>query len=394
MTRVIRLAICSASMIHVAISGFANPAPPTPASSPYSFIFAYGISNNGNTLNVAAGAQTNYNVNVTGLRVNLQCAKKTHFSSLANARTDLLTQGCAKIVGTPLDTAEENAQATAKSDHVGIWAVKPGRNQRTSPGFIARSWHWIEKHKLASISLVLAILAAPLLWKLAAWVAQLFYKRKVNIIIAGVPAAGKTGLWIAWKDEYELGPAGQIKGLAPTVGVRRTGLEPVELRKWTLQPFITDTAGAEPWRVLEGIRRPRGLRGAILQRRTKRVLVYVVAPCPQEEVASGDPFDTDYIKTQFGYTSLPVAIIGQGDPRIKPNMVIMFATKFDLVSPASVQESDGTAASKVAVAFQQHREFVESACRQANIPFTWLVGSAVRGWNIAQLRKILAGVVK
>jgi hypothetical protein len=241
--------------------------------------------------------------------------------------------------------------------------------------------------------LILAAAASPWLIKFAGLIVAFFYRRRIDIIIAGAAAAGKTGLWRAWKDEYSLGASGQIADLAPTSGIQRAGIEKVMLEKWTLQPTLIDAGGAEPWHVLAGIQGTKGFKG-VIRRRRKRVLLYVVAPCVDEEVASRDPFDESYIAKQEGYTSLPMALIRQPDRKARPHLVVMFATKFDLLSNISPRDSDGKQVEKMAVTFKQHRELVESTCNAAKVPFTWIVGSAKRGWGIDQLRISLAKVIK
>lgn len=366
------------------MSIWSNPSPPAPITH-FSYISPYQISTNGRALQVAAGNETDYNVDISGLRVNLKCAENVTFSSINSIRLDLLRQGCAQIIGGPLDSAEKNAQAQAQANHVGFWAQSSG---------IGKFLQWIKTHKLISypgIILFLAILSSPLLLKFGRWIYQLFYKRKVKIIIAGVAAAGKTGLWKAWRDEYAV-----ISKIDPTVGMEPAGIEPVTLEKWTLRPTLIDAAGGEAWYVLQEIQGARGLVGIIgriTRRRTKRVLVYVVAPSPQEEATVGAVFDESYVVKQEGYAYLPMAIIKQNDPKIRPDLVMMFATKFDLLSKISPNDADGNEVAELERVFESHRKLVESACTAANIPFVWIVGSAKRGWNIDKLRKGLGKLI-
>src|SRR6266545_45369 len=76
-----------------------------------------------------------------------------------------------------------------------------------------------------------------------------------------------------------------------------------------------------------------------------------------------------------------------------PDLVVMFATKFDLLSRYSPQDADGKAAERMASAFAKHRELIENACNKNRVPFVWVLGSAVRGWGIEQLRKSLTRVI-
>ncbi len=381
------------------LSGASSDSSPTPVGQiPY--LFVNKLTNNDQTIEIIAGNLTEYAVDLSGLAIDAACAQKATLSSIDNVRVDLLTQGCAKIIGTPANTAEANAQASAIANKVGMWAPhrspRPNSSHRPKASVFASFVQWITKHKLISIpsiGLLLTALASPWLLRFAGWLMQLFLKRKVQIVIAGAVAAGKTGLWIAWKDEYSIGASGQISNLPATAGKHSARLEPIMLQKWTLHPTLIDAAGAEPEHVLQGIRSPRGPRGVIARRRTKRVLLCVVAPCSEEATTSGNVFDESYVSKQEGYMHLPMAILRQRDAAYRPDLAIMFATKFDLLSSISPRDSDGKAVTQVATAFRSHRQLFETACTKANVPFVWIVGSARRSWGLDELRKGLAKVI-
>jgi hypothetical protein len=363
----------------------ASQASPSPFSTS-SFLNIYQITSNGQQLYVARYGEVDYSVDTSGLYIDVTCAQNAQLSTVDNIRIDLLRQGCARITGTPLDSAEEAAQAQAKAAHVGLWS-----QPRSGVGRVAE---WAKKHQLISAStlvLVLAVVGCVPLIKLIGWLVALFYRRKVDVIIAGTPAAGKTGLWTEWKDYYSSGTSGQISNLPVTSGVHKTPVEPIMLEKWTLQPTLVDIGGAEPWHVLEGIQGPRGLRGAI-RRKRKRVLLYVVAPCAEETV-SGQPINETYVAKQAGYSYFPVAIIKQPAAKVRPDSVIMFATKFDLLSAISPGDSNGNEAEKIASTFKEHHDLVKNACETSKVPFTWIIGSAKRGWGIEQLRKSVEKVM-
>lgn len=365
------------------------PSPPSVITSTYPYSNPYGLSNNGRTLEVAVGTETNYGIDVSGLQVNLACAHTIGDLNLKKARITLLDNGCASIIGTPLDSAESGAQAKAKSKKIGIWAPDATPTE-TKPAGNGGLIHWLLTHKLisfASVGVVLAVLNSPWLVKFFGWLLGFLHKRKVKIIIAGATSAGKTGLWTRWREQYDHNPS-------PTRSVNRSKLNPVELRKWTLEPIAIDTAGSRPQDVLQGIIRPRGLRGRLWQARTKHVLVYVVSPTPTPTAASGKQFDQLFIAKQEGYTHLPLALISNSDPRFKLDLVVMFATKYDLLDNVPPKDSGGTAPADMSKAFGPHRELLSSACKRANVPFTWLIGSAERDWSIDQLTRSLGQVIQ
>ena len=392
-----RFAILLALVAFAFTSAWSSQAPPTPTAT-FSFLNPLQISNNGSTLEIQAGTGTDYNIDISGLRVNLSCAQRASFSSIDNIRVALLEQGCAKIIGAPANSSEQEAQAQAKANRVGFWAPNaPPEAHHKNSSWLGSFFLWVKTHKLISIpsiGLVVSIAASPWLLKFIGWVVQIFYKRRVSIVITGAPSAGKSGLWTAWSNEYIPGAAGQISQLSPSSIVERAQIAPVRMGKWALHPTLIDTPGGSPEEVLKGIRRARWLKGAIERYRTRRILLFVVAPHPLEAVAGGDPCDASYIDKQAGYAYLPAAIIGQRDPKIRPDMVIMFVTKFDLLSSTPPRDSDGTAVSKMVNAFQEHQRLVKSACDDANVPYTWIIGSSTKFWSIDQLRGSLAKVIE
>ena len=132
-----------------------------------------------------------------------------------------------------------------------------------------------------------------------------------------------------------------------------------------------------------------------MKSRTKHVLVYVVSPCSLPTAPPSGPFDAIYIAKQEGHaSSLPLALVRQHDPRIRLNLVIMFATKFDLLDNVHPKDSVGSARADMTTAFKPHRELIQAACKEANIPFKWIIGSAERNWAIDELRISLGKVLQ
>ncbi|TMR04991.1 GTPase domain-containing protein [Actinomadura soli] len=379
----------------LAVTAWSDPEPPTPTptrSFPYRGVFQ--LSDDGKTLSVSEGTEVDYAVDVSGLEVNLACAKEFYLPDLRTIRTEILKNGCAKIVGSPLNSAERAAQDEAKRARRGIWGSTPSPSSTTRSqddgGMDAGAlFRWAKEHKLISVpgaSLLLAILASPVLWKLGGWLVARLHRKRVRIIIAGVRGAGKTGLWTKLRREYE-----SVSQLSPTRGKAEASIEPVLLRKWTILPTVVDTAGAEPWLVLQSMKRSRGIARMVERHRTKLVLLCVVAPCPEEELNGGDPFDREYITKQAGYMHLPMALIGQQDQKSRPDLVIMFVTKFDLLSGDEPDENE-QASKAMATAFREHREVIETTCRGAGVRFLWIIGSAKnkKKWGIDRVRTSLA----
>src|ERR1022692_4286695 len=74
---------------------------PTPSPTPFEqfpFLNAYQISDGGRTLDVGQGTEADYAIDISGLYVDLSCARSATISNISSVRIDLLKQGCAKIV--------------------------------------------------------------------------------------------------------------------------------------------------------------------------------------------------------------------------------------------------------------------------------------------------------
>ncbi len=304
---------------------------PSPTAT-YSYFVPFRVSADGKTVTVADVHEVQYSVDISSLRVEVGCARQLELDSLQNVRIELLRHGCAEISGAVIE-AERQAQEEAKGKQLGIWNPSPSPStSSSSPGpssspnprdnwtDVHKLFDWAKRHRLISIpgaSLILAILASPWLLKSVGWLTRLFYRRRLDIILAGLPGAGKSGLWNAWKDEYNPGASGRASGLGPTPNVQRARLESVMLPKWTLRPVLVDAGGHEPWQVLNEVKRSDGIKGAFSQR-AKRILLVVVSPRSEESTIESEPFDASYVIEQHGYCRFPMAIIGAKDTSIKP----------------------------------------------------------------------------
>lgn len=242
---------------------------------------------------------------------------------------------------------------------------------------------------IALLSLFVAILGLS-------WVANRInkiiltkYERQIRIVVCGATSAGKTDLWIAWRDS-----AAPRSDSGPTVGSQTSITDPLPYGKFTLIPAITDIAGTEPWLLARKLRGD-GKLSYSKSSRIKRILVFVVAPCRQNTVQPGEnSYDQNYIAEQKGYAYLPMAIIAGDDTLARPDMVIMFISKFDLISRVSPQDTNGVGAREYTEkVFWEHRRLIEAACGRRSTLFTCIVGSAKEGWGIRELRDKVREVV-
>lgn len=379
----------AAYLLPLAIILAPTPGPtvsPVPFKS-FNYSGVYQLENNGTILDMDVGRETDYHVDVSGLAVNLSCAS-SHVVDLDAARLELLRMGCARIIGTLRSPDEENAEKYAKAHHLGMWApsVSPSSTTSKRHSWITVLLHWIS----VNIGLVLAILSCPVLVWLTRRISILFHKRRVNIIIAGVVAAGKTGLWTRWREQYDPSPNPSTSRVAARI-------DPVQLLNWTLLPNIIDIPGTQPEHLLAEVLRPRGINRAA-RARTKNVLVHVLSPCRQYAPPAGTQFatiDPIYVAEQKGYTeSLPLALVRQHDPRLRLDLVIMFATKFDLFDSVNPKDAQGPALHNIEQVFKDHQKIIREACKEADVPFKWIVGSSKKEWGVEDLKNTVNRIIQ
>lgn len=333
------------------------------------------VNNDKNSMSVIKTTNdTVISVDIEGLSVNASCAHERLLGYNDNFRTRLLEFGCAKITSSNPSQEEVEAQKRARQAHLGVWTQGPWARFL---GSLSRNW-------LTVLSVLLALLGLP-------WVKRFIDRQrdvKVRVVLVGIPGAGKTDLWKAWRDG--MAPRSDAK---PSIGVRSDQLEPVPFGKLTFSQTTVDTAGSEPWHLIDEMRNNPG-------RRRKRVMVIVLAPTAQEAVNGQNPIDSGYIDQQKGFMNLPRAILGGKQMSwYPPDLVVLFVTKFDLLSDhAPRNPKSNEARQSLERQFDDHTRLVSSQCSKHKVPFLRVVGSAKEGWGIDELRdnvrRILAERVK
>lgn len=331
-------------------------------------------------------------IEVSDLEVDFDCVDRSIWSAdtdSASIRIGLITSGCATLLPGTGTAEEQAAQAEVRAElspsTTATPAVQsPPESDEGEPEtddffstllmwgnvivqFLRTSWQWI-------VGIAVAIF-------LGAVFQQWYRSKHVRVILAGAPSAGKTDFWTALRKDSEPNSGGK-----PTVGSRTEPLVPLEMGRSTLYPHAMDTAGSQPELVLDAVRQPWAIR----RWKQKIVLVVVISPSPDDGSSSRKPYDDAFIQQQIGYLSLPCAIVRTKNALKRPNAVVLFVSKFDLLStnPPSDTASEQTGR-ELRSRFDQHRKLLEGACTQSNVPFEFIVGSANRGWGIDKARKAL-----
>ena len=321
---------------------------------------------------------------VSDMNIDTKCAFDWLYNPNDSIRINLLEQGCATLLPGKGTAEEKEAQKRAPSP--GATTTKPGPppgsasgpNDDSGPDVVGAVGGWIGDHWEVLLSTLLGVGSLS-------WTVWTFYNRRIRVVLIGAPAAGKTGLWTALKEGRSPG------NLTPTVGQSApTPMEPIPFGKYTLYPAVTDIAGAEPGRVLDELEHSRSFRW-----KRKLVLVVVVAPTAKDGATGADPFDRAFIDVQKGYMSLPRGIVGSRNKRRRPDLVLLFISKFDLVANVRPDDSAGEADRvRVLRAFSEHENLLRSICRAKSVPFHAVVGSSTRGWGMDDLRRRLQAVIK
>lgn len=321
-------------------------------------------------------------VDTSGLAVSEHCARGIRWESVTNLRERLLREGCAILEADDAPASEVEAEAEGRAEERGHWSPALGARIERTINSVGR---WLSAHS----ELLLAILGVPLL----GWLAQQLYRhwlsRRVHIVISGVSAVGKSGLWEAWQ-RGKTNPGHS----SPSVRVADSGdkLRPVPHGRYTLVPKVVDTPGSQPGSISDQLRRAPW--------RSKRMLVIVLAPSVAFSREDG-AWDELFVAEQKGYLNLPRSLLQKQRPVVervarseRVDFVVMFMTKFDLLSAVPASDSTaGAAVREVEQHFGEHREMIEEACRSGKVAFRWLVGSAAYGWSIQELREAVAEVI-
>ncbi|GAB2509328.1 hypothetical protein [Nocardiopsis aegyptia] len=316
-------------------------------------------------------------VDTSGLEVDPGCARRTSFSSIEDFRKELLENGCARVSDGNDDDTELQLEAKAQENEVGIWSPSIGESIRqffTPDRVIALT--------AGAISLIAAIAAI----KSIPSIVNRYRERKIRIVLAGTPGAGKSDLWIAWRKG-----AAPLSNSAPSVGEKTANLNPVPYGNYTLYPQVKDIAGSESYRLVDDM---VGYDPDV-KSKDKKVFVYVLSPRPQEKIKAGtSPIDSGYVKEQEGYTNLVTGLVGSSKTR-KIDMLIMFVSKFDLVSENGPQDTSSRQEKLlIEKEFEEHRNLVEKACRKARVDFRFHIGSSQKGWGIDHLLHDLQDLIK
>jgi hypothetical protein len=203
-------------------------------------------------------------------------------------------------------------------------------------------------------------------------------QRKIDALIIGMAAAGKTAFVEAWRESNV--SEDDLLNLNPTISPATVGHStPIPFGRYEIYPYVTDTPGSNPGIVLDEI---IGNRRHI----RKTVWIIVLAPVQLNRHPVSTRFDDSYILQQQGYVDSFVSAVLTARSITKPRLVVAFISKFDLYSTAPPNDtSSASARQALETAFAPHLTAIKDACATQDITYRLIVGSSVKRWSIGHV---------
>lgn len=297
------------------------------------------------------------------------------WSTQPDVKFFVLREGVGRLdeSGPPLPSVYTEAQAKSDADTTAA-LQRQALDQRPPPqaatnkpqksliGMISEFFraYWLQ---LLSISFLPAIGGIALKFLLD-WRAS----RNIEILYLGLPASGKTALLDRMRDPTLT--EAYFDADRTTTGVEIRNHDPVVAGRYRFLLTSVDTPGSKPDAALDQIVGSRG---------SKQRLVLMIVLSPHGKRQESNTFSDDFVKEQLGYVlALPLALVRASKLR-KPDVVIVFANKFDTFIDANSSIPDK--GKEFMDRFSIHIAELRTACKERGVPFVPLYGSARRGMN-------------
>lgn len=308
--------------------------------------------------------------------------------SESKMRRIFLYEGCAVLKEGKGSPEEISYQDNARSEKRGLWGKVPDGDSAQSPkhdgkppkwvqlfakyfGWLPKVGAWLVHHWEWSLGLILPILVTILGWRYKRYV----YDKNLVLVLAGEPASGKTLFWQAFQGEYD-----SDTDTTPTTRAKDAEIM-IPYGQYTLYSKIWDTSGSDASQMLSQLTNKPLMFG-----NKKRVLVVVLSPTPAYKWM-GEESDETFVSQQFGAVNIISGLIK--NKKFRPDLVICFASKFDLYSKEGPNQSDSNR-EYFKKLFAGHREKLQSVCLASNIPFKFIIGSSTTGWGIREANSFIA----
>lgn len=304
-----------------------------------------------------------------------------------SARLQLLHGGYVSLVDESAATdAERTAQAEARNAGRGVWAgsttattagpattVPPSASGPEGPGWWTRASDWLQAnwaYWLGGIGGVALIVGGT--WRFVKQVRSRQFDHRHDVVVFGRPSAGKTSFIKTLQSR-----APRLEDRPTTQRASYDLNSPILYGQHSFHLRMIDNAGMDSGRMLDDFNQGR-----------KSVIVLMLAHTQLADEASEQEksqFQQDYISQQLGYCSLVTSLIEAKTLRQRPELVVLFITKFDHLSALDPDDSSSKETlAQLLGAFAPHCAAVRTACESSGVPFRSIIGSSSKEWGFAK----------
>lgn len=205
-------------------------------------------------------------------------------------------------------------------------------------------------------------------------------RRRVSLIMLGLPATGKSWLWKRLSDpEITQDDLREIK-TSDSVQKKERGSLP--MGHYEIIPEFIDTPGGRPDEQLDNIlnlKRQKWLHRKLAQRKIIWIIMLSTTPnaSVQRENTWDEKIDREYIAKQEGFLALPLSVLSSSRT-VKPQMVITCIGKFDLFADHPPHDSSSQKVKEhLGKLFQKHIDKIAHECEKQDVPFKSIFCSAL-----------------
>lgn len=257
----------------------------------------------------------------------------------------------------PAPSTPAEGVSNSASSNITQAAVQP---DATSGSWLSALFTWIKNNP----ALVIGILSLPALgWlikRTGRKVTTVRTTKRVEILYAGLPAAGKTAL-IARLRHPDLAPE-HFDSDETTRIVEKKKYEPIIKSGLTFVPTAYDIPGSKPGSFIDVIRQGTPVFG-------RRVLLVVLAPFAVNPLGKSKE-DAGFLREQGGYVFGLIGGVLTAKTLTKPDLVVIFLNKLDLF------DGDREAFHSI---FKDDTDRIFLLCKDKNVKCIRVSGSARTG---------------
>lgn len=228
-------------------------------------------------------------------------------------------------------------------------------------------------------------------WQLLLLVWAYFHRHRVYLVLLGEPNTGKSWLWRRLVDPTasEI----DIRQVLKSDAIARLKRSKIGMGKFEIVPIYTDVPGNQAGEQLSQLIDRKWFR--LLQRLffpQRRVWVILLAPTTNDESPNAGDFgsiDRDDLNKQLGALKLYVGVLASKKTP-KPDFVAICIAKADRFMTQAPNDTQSKAAhDQLITIFKDHITFLQTACKDREVPHVLVVCSALKGWGSKRILEAL-----